>query len=64
MGDTLKKLCRSRDVLLRPLGNVLYAVPSLCVTHDECQRIGHTLTAVVNEALQEVGAFEGQERAR
>ena len=53
MGDALRAACLSisRDVLLRPLGNVLYAVPPAATTPDECsliaQRMGDVLTAAL-----------------
>ncbi len=35
-GDRLRALCRDEpEVLLRPLGNVLYALPPACLTDDE-----------------------------
>jgi adenosylmethionine-8-amino-7-oxononanoate aminotransferase len=35
------------DVLLRPLGPVVYALPPLCVTDAECDRIAAALCAAV-----------------
>ena len=36
-----------RGVLLRPLGDVLYALPPACTTDDEARRIGQTMRALV-----------------
>jgi adenosylmethionine-8-amino-7-oxononanoate aminotransferase len=38
-------------VLLRPLGRVVYAVPPLCVTDTECDRIARALCAAVDAGL-------------
>jgi adenosylmethionine-8-amino-7-oxononanoate aminotransferase len=41
----------ARGVLLRPLGNVLYALPPLCLTDDEADLLGRTMADVVREVL-------------
>jgi adenosylmethionine-8-amino-7-oxononanoate aminotransferase len=43
VGPRLYAAALERGVLLRPLGNVLYAMPPLCVTDDEADRIGATM---------------------
>jgi len=46
LGDELRQRCRALpDVLLRPLGNVLYALPPSCVTEAEADRIAASLVA-------------------
>lgn len=51
-GERLRSLCRelAPDVLLRPLGNVLYTMPPACVTNEECGRIAEALRAVIASA--------------
>ncbi|MBC8370425.1 MAG: adenosylmethionine--8-amino-7-oxononanoate transaminase [Planctomycetes bacterium] len=52
-GDILRNACRELDdVLLRPLGNVLYAMPPACTTEDECQVIADAMIKVVRQAVQ------------
>ena len=46
-GPLLRREALARGVLLRPLGNVLYALPPLCVTDDEATRIGATMRELV-----------------
>jgi adenosylmethionine-8-amino-7-oxononanoate aminotransferase len=49
-GERLRAACRERapDVLLRPLGNVLYAMPPSCAGPDECDRIAGAMSSVVD----------------
>ena len=51
-GARLKAAARqeSPDVLLRPLGNVLYAMPPACATDEECDLIAARMAAVVEAA--------------
>jgi adenosylmethionine-8-amino-7-oxononanoate aminotransferase len=52
MGDLLRSACRRReDVLLRPLGKVLYAIPPSCTTDDEARTIAAAMSEVATEAL-------------
>ena len=51
LGPKIAEACRQEDVLLRPLGNIIYAVPPLCVTADECARIGESMARVAVRAL-------------
>ena len=39
-----------RGVLLRPLGNVLYALPPACLTEDEARKVAETMRALVELA--------------
>jgi adenosylmethionine-8-amino-7-oxononanoate aminotransferase len=49
-GERLRALCRelAPDVLLRPLGPVLYAMPPACTTPQECDRIAAAISAVAH----------------
>ena len=37
----------ARGVLLRPLGNVLYAMPPACTTPDQARQIGRVMAELV-----------------
>lgn len=53
MADRLERASLERgDVLVRPLGNVLYAVPPVCLTDEECAQIGRTMVDVARAALE------------
>lgn len=46
LGERLRAACRALpDVLLRPLGNVLYALPPACVTDAEADQIAAAIAA-------------------
>ena len=45
----IRRAAVERGVLLRPLGDVLYALPPACTTDDEARRIGQTMRALVEE---------------
>ncbi len=49
LSDALRNVCRERapDLLLRPLGSVLYAMPPACTTMEECDRIATGMTRVI-----------------
>ena len=48
VGEELRRRCRAApDALLRPLGNVLYAMPPACTSREEC----HTLAENMLEVL-------------
>lgn len=52
LGEKIRAACRAqKDVLLRPLGNVLYAMPPSCTTEAEALRIAGALRAVVTEVV-------------
>lgn len=52
LGDALRDGCRAqKDVLLRPLGNVLYAMPPSCTTEAEVGRIVAAMDAVLRGVL-------------
>jgi adenosylmethionine-8-amino-7-oxononanoate aminotransferase len=51
VGPRLAAAALAQDVLLRPLGPVLYALPPLCVTDDECDRIAAAMVAAVDAVL-------------
>ncbi|QVL32614.1 adenosylmethionine--8-amino-7-oxononanoate transaminase [Telmatocola sphagniphila] len=43
VGRKLRQICLEEGVLLRPLGNVLYALPPYCTSEDSLARITHCL---------------------
>jgi adenosylmethionine-8-amino-7-oxononanoate aminotransferase len=47
LGLTLRRRALERGVLLRPLGNVLYALPPACLTEEECALVAATMTELV-----------------
>jgi len=47
MGQRMRRVCLERGVFLRPLGNVLYALPPYCTSDDSLQRIGDAMTAAI-----------------
>lgn len=49
VGAKLKVACREHapDVLLRPLGNVLYSLPPACLTDAECDLVAARMAAVL-----------------
>jgi adenosylmethionine-8-amino-7-oxononanoate aminotransferase len=50
VGTRLKAACRTRspDVLLRPLGNVLYAMPPACTSPEECTLVAQRMADVLH----------------
>lgn len=54
VGERLREAAWKRGVLLRPLGNVLYAMPPLCLTNDEATMLGNTMRELV-ESLPTTG---------
>ena len=46
----LRTAAIEKGVLLRPLGNVLYALPPACTTTDECDTIARAMVELVREA--------------
>ena len=47
LGPHLAREFLARDILLRPLGNVLYLVPPLAITDEELQRIYDAIAEVI-----------------
>ena len=45
--QVLRKVAQDNGVLLRPLGDTLYALPPACTTDEELDRIAHALHAMV-----------------
>lgn len=45
---TLRQRAIERGVLLRPLGNVLYAMPPACTSDEECDRIAEVMIDLVD----------------
>jgi adenosylmethionine-8-amino-7-oxononanoate aminotransferase len=50
LGPRLRAAAASRGVLLRPLGNVVYALPPACTTPEQCDRIAEAMRALVEES--------------
>jgi len=50
LSDRLRAVCREQapDLLLRPLGDVLYAMPPACTTMEECDRIASGMRRVLD----------------
>jgi adenosylmethionine-8-amino-7-oxononanoate aminotransferase len=48
VGAQLRRMCVDRGVFLRPLGNVLYALPPLLTSDASLHRIADALTACVD----------------
>jgi adenosylmethionine-8-amino-7-oxononanoate aminotransferase len=44
---TMRQICLERGVCLRPLGNVLYAMPPFCTSAESLQRIADAMIAAV-----------------
>jgi len=49
IGDRFRAAIAKHDVLLRPSGNVLYAVPPACTNPEEAQKIGQAMAAIARE---------------
>lgn len=48
VGPRLARAALERGVLLRPLGNVLYAMPPLCLTDEEAERLAAVMVEIVD----------------
>jgi adenosylmethionine-8-amino-7-oxononanoate aminotransferase len=51
LGPRLRDACKRGDVLLRPLGNVLYAMPPACTSDDEARLIGAAMVSACEAVL-------------
>jgi adenosylmethionine-8-amino-7-oxononanoate aminotransferase len=47
VGRALRRLCLEQGVFLRPLGNVLYALPPLCTSRESLERVAATMKQAV-----------------
>jgi len=47
-GPRLRSVARQHGALLRPLGNVVYALPPACTTEEECATISRAMLAMVD----------------
>lgn len=54
VGPRMRKLFRERDLLIRPLGNVLYLMPPYCVTGQELARAYDAIFDVASIVLERV----------
>ena len=52
LGDALRAACKTSNVLLRPSGNVLYAIPPSCTTSGECKIIADAMKEAAITAVQ------------
>ena len=52
LGPELSSAFLAKEIVLRPLGNVLYTVPPLCITDDELTRIWDAIDEVLAEFLK------------
>jgi len=50
LGLRLRRVAEAHGALLRPLGNVLYALPPACLGDDECTHLARALRACVDAA--------------
>ncbi|MGH7163145.1 MAG: aminotransferase class III-fold pyridoxal phosphate-dependent enzyme, partial [Planctomycetota bacterium] len=48
-GPRLRAAALERGVLLRPLGNVLYAMPPFCLSDEEADRVGEVMAELSRE---------------
>ncbi len=48
-GQRMRQICVERGVLLRPLGNVLYALPPFCTSGESLERIAAAMRAGVDQ---------------
>ena len=53
VGPRLREFFRGRNILLRPLGNVIYVMPPYCVTAQDLDRV----YAAIDEAADAVAVF-------
>ncbi|MTI88028.1 MAG: adenosylmethionine--8-amino-7-oxononanoate transaminase [Balneolaceae bacterium] len=49
----IKKRCVNYDVLLRPLGNVLYLMPPYCITEEELSTVYKTIPKLLEEGASD-----------
>ncbi|MBM3994495.1 MAG: adenosylmethionine--8-amino-7-oxononanoate transaminase [Planctomycetes bacterium] len=47
VGRTMRNVCLAHGVMLRPLGNVLYAMPPFCTSDDSLAQIVQAMTAAI-----------------
>ena len=60
IGATLRRTCLERGVLLRPLGNVLYAMPPLCTSVASLTRIAEAMSQAIRAAARIIDGTPGQ----
>jgi adenosylmethionine-8-amino-7-oxononanoate aminotransferase len=51
MAGKLRAAALERGVLLRPLGNVLYAMPPACTTNEQCDKIARVMAELATAEL-------------
>lgn len=47
LGNSLREACKNISALLRPSGNVIYAIPPSCTSADECKLIAQSIKDIV-----------------
>jgi adenosylmethionine-8-amino-7-oxononanoate aminotransferase len=47
VGQTMRRRCLEQGVFLRPLGNVLYALPPYCTSDESLERIAEAMMAAM-----------------
>lgn len=50
--NVLYHFCLEKNVLLRPLGNVLYCMPPYCISEQELQLVYHTLVKALDHVAE------------
>ena len=49
LGPAIRAFAMKQGVLLRPLGQALYAVPPYCITPDELEHVYHVIELILNK---------------
>jgi adenosylmethionine-8-amino-7-oxononanoate aminotransferase len=52
MGQRMRRTCLEHGIFLRPLGNVLYALPPYCISDESLQRIAAAMHAAITSLTQ------------
>lgn len=52
LGPALREVAQRHGVLLRPLGNVVYALPPACTTMEQAEAIADAMAAMATEAAE------------
>ena len=53
IGKALQRLCLERGVYLRPLGNVVYLLPPLCISDAQLQQCYEAIGSSINDLAQD-----------
>ncbi len=63
LAPRLRAAAVERGVLLRPLGNVLYALPPACTSDEQCEQIARVMAELVDLAAAKGGVSPSGERS-